>query len=189
MGMKNIISVLFLAIFLVGNAYAEAPSNWPWRGVALTSLDALPDDIALLKGRLRIRSVRISLDVRQYAQRNGLTPERAFTKNIEWADSMLDACRIAGVSGVLSINQFPIDPSKGFIQDSPDFWNNPSELSEVVRLVGLLAEHFNGRASELGAYEVLSEPLLRQGKKVSVPPQWPSLMRDIITEIRKFDPR
>lgn len=191
---KIILTVLFL-IFSSGfsDVLAQAPPNWPWKGVTMSfegnSKEKLtgPEDIALLKKRLNINSVRLSLDVRLYAKRYNVSPDAAWDKNLEWADSMLDACKAANITAILSISQFPIDPALGYIQDSPQFWNNPAQLDEALRRVRLLAEHFKGRGNELGAYEVLNEPLLREGSSVKVPPQWPAMMNDIVSNIRGID--
>ncbi len=191
---RIILAVLFL-VFSYGcsDVLAEAPPNWPWRGMTISFEGSRigegtgPDDIALLKKRLKINSARITLDVRTYSKRFNISPEAAWEKNIAWADRMLDACKAANVTAILSISQFPIDPALGYIQDSPEFWNNPAQLDEALRRVRLLAEHFKNRGEELGAYEVLNEPLLREGSSVKVPPQWPSMMNDIISGIRRSD--
>ena len=186
--MKKIFVVLLAFLFTaVVPAVAELPPYWPWKGVAMTSLSAKPSDVALVKERLDLNSVRITLDVRLYAERMGLSPEVALEDNIRWASSMLDACRGAGVTGIISMSQFPINPSKGLMQESPEFWNNQAELAEVVRIAGVLAGAFKGRGAELGGYEFLNEPLVRSAAGAAVPPQWPALMKDTIAEIRRHD--
>ncbi|HEY4706188.1 MAG TPA: cellulase family glycosylhydrolase [Thermodesulfobacteriota bacterium] len=186
--MKKIFVVLLAFLFTaVVPALAELPPYWPWKGVAMTSLSAKPSDVALVKERLDLNSVRITLDVRLYAERMGLSPEVALEDNIRWASSMLDACRGAGVTGIISMSQFPINPSKGLMQESPEFWNNQAELAEVVRIAGVLAGAFKGRGAELGGYEFLNEPLVRSAAGAAVPPQWPALMKDTIAEIRRHD--
>lgn len=165
----------------------DAPMNWPWRGVVLNSGNGLPKDISILIDRLGINSVRLSLNVRSMAKYQGLNPEKAWRKNLQWADSMLDACKKNGVVGIISLHEIPIDPNLGLTQESAGFWNNPEQLAEAVRLAGSLASHFKDRGWELGAYELLSEPVLREGESVINPPQWPQLIQMIIKEIRNHD--
>lgn len=193
--MAKILLALLVFIFTHGLtvALADAPPNWPWRGMTISFEGSRigegtgPDDIALLKKRLKINSARITLDVRTYSKRFNISPEAAWEKNLAWADRMLDACKAANVTAILSISQFPIDPALGYIQDSPEFWNDPAQLDEALRRVRLLAEHFRNRGTELGAYEVLNEPVLREGRSVRVPPQWPAMMYDIVNSIRRSD--
>src|SRR3989304_6662790 len=188
--MKKIFVVLLAFLFTAGlPACPELPPDWPWKGVAMTSLSAKPSDVALVKERLNLNSVRITLDVRLYADRMGLSPEAAFDENIQWASSMLDACKSAGVTGIISMSQFPIDPSKGLTQESPEFWGSQAELAEVRAIAGRIAGYFKGRGAELGGYEFLNEPLVRTSSDARVPPQWPELMKDIIAEIRRQDPQ
>jgi len=186
---KTLAALIVFLLLAVVQACAELPPYWPWKGVAMTSLSAKPSDVALVKERLNLNSVRITLDVRLYADRMGLSPEAAFDENIQWASSMLDACKSAGVTGIISMSQFPIDPSKGLTQESPEFWGSQAELAEVRRIAGVIAGSFKGRGAELGGYEFLNEPLVRNGSEAIVPPQWPALMKDIVTGIRMHDPQ
>lgn len=165
----------------------DVPTNWPWRGVVLSSTNNIPEDISPLVHQLDVNSVRVTLKVRDFAKRQNLDPRTAWEKNLQWADSMLDACKKNGIVGIISLHQIPIDPTLNLTQDSPGFWNDPQQLSEAIRLAGLLANHFKDRGWELGAYELLSEPVLRDGKSMKIPPQWPQLMQMIIKEIRKYD--
>lgn len=185
----NLISIIIATwLFGVQDALStEIPKNWPWRGVTLDISNSVPEDIIILKKRLDINSVRITLNVRQMAQRQNLSSNVVWSKGIEYADKMLDACRREGVAGIISIHQFPINPNLLLNQESPGFWNNPEYLTEVISLVGNIVKHFEKRGTELGAYEVLSEPLLRDGNKIIVPPAWPKLLQDIIKEVRKYD--
>lgn len=207
--MAKILLAIFLLLFGCGQTHTspaqtntstsqkdinpDAPPNWPWRGITISFEGSRinegtgPDDIALLKNRLNINSARITLDVRTYSSRFNTSPEVAWETNLAWADRMLDACKAANITAILSISQFPIDPALGYIQDSPEFWNDQAQLDEVLRRVSLLAEHFKDRGEELGAYEVLNEPLLREDGVVKVPLKWPSMMEEIISNIRQSD--
>lgn len=188
--------VLCLALgFLVFSSCANAADNgglpykWPWKGMVLVSHDSKPRDIALLKKTLNINCVSLQLKPRLRCKWGRVQPDKAWKQEMAWAKSMLDACKQADVVGVLVIYQFPFDSKLGFIQDSPKFWNDPRQLDDVIKKVGELADNFKDRGRELGAYEILSEPLLREGRKVSVPRQWPEMRDRIIRTLRKRDPQ
>ena len=51
-----------------------------------------------------------------------------------------------------------------------------------------LAAHFKDRGPELGAYEILNEPVVNRFSGPSLPAEWPSLRLAIVKEIRKHDP-
>lgn len=164
------------------------PGNWQWRGITVSSLDTHPDSVSLLKDRLGINSIKLFMDVRSYAIRNHLTPQEAWDQNLKWVSDMLEECKLQGVTAVVSSHEFPIDPSLGLTQDSPGFWQNQDLQNQVVDLVASLVSNLKDRGDELGAYEILSEPLVRDGDKVGVPQQWPSLLKRIVQEFRKQDP-
>jgi len=99
----------------------------------------------------------------------------------------LDACKKYGVIGILSVSQIPIDPASGLSQESRVFWEEPERLMEAINIARSLAQHFHERGNELGAYEILNEPVIRDGSKIEFPKAWPGLLREIVGEIRKYD--
>jgi endoglucanase len=129
----------------------------------------------------------LHLDVRLVAQRFKLSPADAWVRDLKWADQILDECKKYGITGILSMVQIPVDPALGLTQESPEFWGNSERLKEAVEVAAMLAKHFKGRGAELGAYTILSEPVVRQGALVKRPDAWPALMMDIVKNIRKID--
>ncbi len=194
----SLLAVPFLFLLLgtiLFNSCANAadkgglPHNWPWKGMVLVSHDSLPADIAVLKKTLGINCVSLQLKPRLRCKWDHVTPDTAWKRELAWAKSMLQACKKSDVVGVLVIYQFPFNPKLDFIQDSPKFWNDPKQLDDVIKKVEELAAYFKDSGQELGAYEILSEPLLREGRKVSVPRQWPGFRERIVTTLRKQDPQ
>lgn len=176
-------SVFFLG---TGSSCAEStPPNWPWRGVVLEGV-ATPEDIKRLSG-YGVNSVVILLTPRSLAKNKKLSPEQAWQFWLDYADKMLDACKVNGVTGIISISQIPTDPKLGLSQESRAFWESPEKLSEAKIIAGSLAQHFHERGAELGAYELLNEPVVREKGKVEFPKAWPNLMQEIVMEIRKYD--
>ncbi|MBI5308681.1 MAG: cellulase family glycosylhydrolase [Planctomycetes bacterium] len=169
-------------------AEQSQPPNWPWRGIDTHSCcgGTGPEDIALLAG-LNVNAVMLNLKVRFQTKQEKISPELSWAKNLAWADSMLDACRKHGITGNIRLNEIPIDPAFGLTERSVDFWNSPARYNEAVKFAGQLAEHFKSRGSELGAYTILSEPTVSDGKKQSRPAVWPRLQQEIIDAIRKHD--
>lgn len=179
---------LLLLVFSL-SAWADSPPNWPWRGITIGSFGGDNDIIEIKRlAKLHVNAVALALSVRSTAEFENMTPEGAWNTNIMWADSMLDACKRYGIEGIITFTEVPIDPSKGYNETKPEFWENPFSREEAVRLAGKLAKHFSSRGKELGAYEILSEPVVYRGSKVESPQSWPELREKIIREIRKYDP-
>lgn len=178
--------ILFL---LIGSSIAHAaqdlPPNWPWRGIAM---DGNSHEIDIVKlAKLHVNAVELVLSIRNEAQYGSMTPDEAWNTVIMWADSMLDTCKQYGVVGIVTFSDMLVDPALPRA-DSPDFWENPKRLEESLHLVGKLAKHFSARGKELGAYEILSEPLVRKPPDIQeTPSQWPGFRAQIIKEIRKYD--
>ncbi len=166
---------------------ADMPQGWPWRGIAVTSASS-PDekDIEYLSS-IHVNSIELQLDTRLVAQRYSLPPDEALLRDMQWADRMLDACKKYGITGILSISQIPIDPKAGITQESTGFWDTEKRI-EAVRIAGILARHFRNRGAELGAYEILNEPVVWRGRNAAMPESWRELMKSAINEIRKHDP-
>lgn len=178
-----------VAIFILfsggASASADTPPNWPWHGVVLEGV-ATAEDIKRLAD-YGANSVVILLSPRFWAQNQKITPKQAWQFSLDYADTILDACKKHGVTGILSVSQIPIDPTSGLSQESRVFWEDPVRLMEAINVAGSLAQHFHNRGNELGAYEILNEPVIRDGSKVEFPKTWPGLVRGIVGEIRKYD--
>lgn len=178
---------LFSVIPTGSKAGDDVLHNWPWSGITVSASAAQPEDVYLLKKRLGINAIRLELNVRVLAQRNNLKPDATWARALEWTDTMLDACRQAGIVGIIAIAQFPIDPSLKITQESPEFWDNARHASETLGLIAQLGDRYKDRGKEFAAYEILSEPLIREGQSVRVPSSWRTLQMDIIKTIRKRD--
>jgi hypothetical protein len=145
-------------------------------------------DIAKLAG-MKVNAVALPLDVGLIAQALHLSVEQAWDNRLAWADRMLDACKNNGIVCVISMCQFPINRNLNLTQESPGFWSDPALQQQSVDLVGKLAGHFKDRGPELGAYDILSEPLVRFPNGVQqTPAQWPALQDALIRKIRQSDP-
>jgi len=170
------------------SAQTDKPANWPWRGIVLDSFGGDNDvsDIAKIAAT-GANAIELVMSVRHTAQFEGMPPLSAWDKNLAWADKMLDACKSFGMIGVITFVQIPLDPALGFRQDSPQFWDDPTQRAEAVRLSGKIAEHFKNRGLELGAYEILNEPVVTRLGRPLRPDTWPSLLDEIVRELRRHD--
>lgn len=165
------------------------PPNWPWRGIVITSsAPVTEEDVRYLAG-INVNAIVLHLDLRFDAQRLNNPPSTVWKQDLAWTDRILDACKKYGITGIIAVSQIPADPGLGLNQESRAFWDNPVRRREVIDIAARLADHFKGRGPELGAYSILSEPVLRINNKPMLPPSWPDLMRSIVAEIRRFDPR
>lgn len=162
---------------------SSPPPNWPWRGIVISG--GTTSDLAKMSAK-GVNAVALPLAVRSIAQNDHLSVDAAWAKELAWADKMLDECKKDKMVGIITLVGFPLNPSLGLYQESPQFWNNPQLLHDVVTRVGMLAQHFASRGVELGAYDILNEPLDRSVSG-GVPTQWQALRVNIVKEIRKYD--
>lgn len=187
------ISIMFFIIIYFTfppTGYAmDFPQNWPWRGIVITSASsANVDDIKYLAG-IHVNAIELHLDVRQVAQRMKLSPAAALQRDLAWADQILDECKKYGIIGIVSLFEIPVDPTLGLYQESPEFWDNADRRKEAIDIAAQLADHFKNRGLELGAYSILSEPVVRRNKIPELPAVWPELMMSIVKTIRQRDPK
>ena len=168
---------------------APRPPNWPWRGISIDSFGGGNDvgEIDFLAG-LGVNAVQLNLSMRSTAEYEHMSPEAAWRKNVEWADLMLDACAKHGMVGIVSLFQFPLDPTLSLNQESPGFWDAPAQLDQATGQVAALADHFKRRGREFAAYDILSEPLVVRSSGQEIPAQWAALRNRIIDEIQRRDP-
>lgn len=184
----SIIILFVLLQFSVSNATSleTAPPDWPWRGITIEGTSTR-EDIAKL-AEMKVNVVVLQLNVRNIAQYKHLTPQEAWDNRLAWADEMLDACKKNGMTCIISMFQFPIDPNLGLTQDSPAYWNSQRLQKQTVDLVGKLVEHFKNTGVELAAYDILSEPLVRFALGIQkTPSEWSALQDAIIRKIRQID--
>ncbi len=192
--MKVIVTlIMILSMFILPRSMpwaeeTELPPNWPWRGIVLQSCcgNINEDDLALL-AKLNVNAVLLNLKVRFHAKINHLPPEEAWNQSLLWADKMLDACKEHGIVGIVRLNEIPIDPTLGITEREPGFWDSQEKLHEAVELAGKLAQHYRSRGSELGAYVILSEPVVQINGEQIRPTILPQLQQEIISEIRNYD--
>lgn len=168
---------------LTATPLSSPPPNWPWRGIVFSG--GTTAELADMATR-GANAVSLALNVRTDAKMNHISVDAAWNKELAWADAMLDECKKDKMVGIVTLVGFPLDPSLGLTQESPGFWNNPQLLQGVVTRVGMLAQHFASRGAELGAYDILNEPLNRSTAS-GIPAEWPALRVAIVKEIRKYD--
>jgi hypothetical protein len=190
--MKNISKLFFFILLESYISHAATletlPARWPWRGVTFEST-ATPEDISKLAAK-NVNAIAIQLNVRQIAESKHITPEEAWDNRIAWADGILAACKKYNIVCIISMFQFPINPNLGLKESSPDYWSNKVLQNETIELVGKLAQHFKNAGDELGAYDILSEPLVRFPLGIQrTPTQWPALQDAIIRKIKQIDPK
>jgi hypothetical protein len=180
------VMTVFALLFTTANA-SEMPKSWPWIGVTTDNLNFTPEELTALKKQLpRMNSIRLTLLARQTAERKHLTPAETWKDMAAWTNKMLDVCAKNNIVAIVSINQFPVDPATYINQDSPDFWSNATERRSVITYVEQMAKDFTSRGDELGAFEVMSEPFVAVNKQPLQPKEWPSLMLEIVSSIRKY---
>lgn len=180
------------ALFAINATLAcasELPPGWPWTGISIDS--STPGNSSAYIRYLKLKgvnSIELVLSVRNMAHFQKIDPKMAWKRNLDWADQMLDSCKDNQVTCILTFVQVPLDPSLKINQSSPEFWDSEERRNELLGLTGELAEHFQNRGDELGAYEILNEPLVRRTLFQESPKVWPTLAKQIIQVIREKDP-
>lgn len=191
--MNRVATILLamLIIFISDKTFAskglDLPYLWPWNGIAMSSIGTGPEDIDLVYRELGVNCIALQLMTRLRALRFRLGKEDAWKQELIWADKMLDACENLGITAIIVIYQFPIDPNLGFDEKSAKFWDDSAQTDEVIRLSGELSKHFKDRGRELGGYQILSEPVVFRLGLPTRPETWPNLLKKIIETIRTYD--
>ena len=165
----------------------ELPPQWPWRGVSMGFPEATPADLQRYHAQLGINMVRLQIKSRRHAEKTGISGELAFASGLQWADAMLDECKRLGITAVVNVSHFPLDAKKPG-HNTRAFWQDNAGHAGVVAVAERLARHFHGRGNELAAYDILSEPVMKDGNKSLAPAGWPALLADINSTIRRHDP-
>jgi hypothetical protein len=163
------------------------PVNWPWHAVDISFPGGTAADIQRYKANLNINAVRLDLMPRWYALRQGMDGEHALNDALVWTDTMLDTCAALGITAIIHMDQFPLDPADLTDYTSPAFWSNSGELEKIVSVAHQLADRYKKRGKELAAYHFISEPLVYMGGVAMSPAQLPDLQQRIIAEIRGVD--
>ncbi len=166
----------------------DTPPSWPWRGVSIENIDFSVKKLHDVIRTIPINSVQLRLKPRKLSEVQGISPDTAWEKSLNWADAMLDECKKTKLVSILTVEGFPIDPQSGYDQTSPQFWFSSQNRDNVIEIASSIATHFSHRGPELVAYQLLSEPVLIIGGKSFSPPQWKKFQADIIETIRKKDP-
>lgn len=183
----TVIVVLFIATLSV--QAAPIPHGWPWHGVSIDNTDFDPQQLPEIVAHIHINSVQLRLKPRKLAKEDGIPEKQAWEETLTWGDRMLDQCKRLGLTAIISLEGFPLNPHIPYNDTSPNFWRSGKDINELVALAGELAKHFAKRGKELAAYEVLSEPVMRLDGRSVAPTNWPSLETRIIDNIRKYDPQ
>lgn len=163
------------------------PVNWPWHAVDISFPGGSAADIQRYKANLKINAVRLDLVPRWYAMRQGINGDQAFNDALVWTDKMLDTCAALGITAIIHMDHFPMDPADLTDNTSQAFWGNPDELDKIVSVAHQLADRYKKRGNELAAYHLISEPLVYMGGVAMSPSQLPDLQANIIAEIRAVD--
>jgi aryl-phospho-beta-D-glucosidase BglC (GH1 family) len=185
-GILFIICMISLMISNVFTYADETPPRWPWNGLTIPSIGTTASDVAYIVEKLSINSLRLTLRPRQLALKENIPPKIAWEKTMLWLEEMLNACKYHNLTCIPSLSQIPIDPGLSVTESDPEFWKEEKYHSRAIYLAGDIAKRFRGRGSELGAYQILNEPL-EKGILLRRPKNWPKIIRNIISEIRKHD--
>lgn len=195
MQLKIVMKILFILIMFLSLSARSAlatvlPLGWPWHGVSIQNTDPFdPADLEQMVKKLHINSIQIRLLPRLVAERQKVSPDVAWQQSLNWGSSMLDQCKRLGLVAQMTVEGgYPLDPTLQLMSDDKRFWSDAKRQDEAVDIALKLSAYFAKRGPELGAYQLMSEPVMNEGGKALSPPQWRELMNKIIVAIRHNDP-
>lgn len=162
------------------------PVNWPWRGVSVESKKTVAGDIAYLKS-VNVNFIRIFIKGDKRAKREGIEPRAAFYKELEWADSILDAAKKEGITCMIAFNNLVLDPNSEVDDKRPSFWNNRVMIDSAYSMVDIIVRRYRDRGDELTAYEVIGEPAINIDGKTRTPDKIEDFFKNVLQTIRKYD--
>jgi endoglucanase len=186
--MKLFILVVTLLVLISPVGAEGLPVNWPWHSVSIGFPEGTPQDIKRYKKELGINAVRLQIKSRKYSRMTKISGPEALKKGLEWADQMLDTCAELGVTATINISHFPSDASKPK-QRTKAFWDSSEARLGVLDTVSTTVKYFKGRGKELGAYDFMSEPVLKRKGKSIRPPLWPDMLEKIAKIVKTSDPK
>lgn len=181
------ISCVFTLLISLSGFCGEVPPNWPWRGMVMTSATADHTDVLKIKSMVNANLLSLHIKPRYRAKREKIDYRLALERELVWTDKILDQCKLHGITTMIVVYQFPMNPIFNLKQNSLDFWNNVEHLNEVINVAKIVSSRYADRGTELTGYQFLSEPLVKEGSKNTVPVQWPNLLDRIVKTLRQQD--
>ncbi len=153
----------------------------------MTSATADHSDVSKIKSMVNANFLSLHIKPRFRAKRENIDYRLALDRELVWADEILDQCKLNGITAMIVVYQFPMNPNLNLKQNSPAFWNNVKYLDEVINVAKIVSSRYADRGTELTGYHFLSEPLVKEGSKNRIPEQWANLLDSIIKTLRKQD--
>lgn len=163
------------------------PTGWPWRGISIQSEQSTPEDVDYLAG-IGVNFIRIQIKPPIVARKKKMKPQAAFQSELDWADSMVSACARNGITSMIAFNHLVLDPASEWDETSPAFWSDKSIRDSLCNLVDVVVRRFASRGPELCAYEVMSEPVVKDGPGGGKAPKELELFyQSVLNRIRQHD--
>lgn len=165
----------------------QMPPSWPWRGISIQSEESTAEDVDYLAG-IGVNFIRIQIKPPIVARKKKMKPLQAFQAELVWADSMVSACARNGITSMIAFNHLVLDPASEWDETSPSFWSDKSIRDSLCNLVEVMVRRFASRGSELCAYEVMSEPVVKGGiGGGKAPAELELFYQSVLNRIRQFD--
>lgn len=164
----------------------KQPANWPWRGINIISSDTIGLNRKKIQGlkKMGINTVRLSIHVRQFSDKNNLSIETAEKLNLNWCENIVKWCAEESIDVILNSIDFPLNPVKKFDRTSSKFWSSENELNDAISYIEKLIIRFDGYDNVI-AYDFFGEPVEKVvGGKDKVPKNWINFFRRILKTIR-----
>jgi endoglucanase len=195
-----LILILFLSSFIAQKPKAPkiiehevnqniTPPQWPWNGVNFkcdinTNID---ENEFILISKKKMNLVHILIEPSQ--NKNGdLSDEEIFNRLMAKTKEIIALCKKHNLTSIVSFHKFPISPSKTFNQTSKYFWNDINEINTALNFFEMGVKELASCGEELGAYEFVSEPIIRDGGSIRVPQNLREVQQRCINIIEKYDP-
>jgi endoglucanase len=119
--------------------------------------------------------VRIPVDEKELWHENGRFDQEA----LDLLNRALDWCEAAGLRAIIDLH---ILRSHYFLDESPELYTNPEAQAQFVGLWRELSDVFNGRSTDLLAYELLNEAVAPD------PEDWNKVAHMVFNVVRELEP-
>ncbi len=163
------------------------PPGWPWRGITIVSHTdrerVTKEAIENLKEE-GVNLIRLRLSVRKFAEAKNISVDESIKNTFDWSDKVIKWCSQSGLYVLISVSDFPIDPTTRFNQTDSEFWNSRDELNKALKHIDKVVEHFNSFENVV-AFEFIAEPVEVIKGKSLIPKNWNQFYSEILKTVRK----
>lgn len=137
----------------------------------------------------KVNFVRIQIKVPVRAKAEKISVHEAFTRELQWADSIMVECKKNKMTSLLAFNHLVFDTLDLVTDKSEKFWDGNTYLNRVYLYLDTIASYFKSKGTEFSAYEIIGEPAIAatESQKGRRPDRLEEFYKRALSIIRKHD--